>query len=179
MGARGKGAKSPYHGRPNLRARWGPGQIAREERDRKCMEMKTAGHDWSTICETLGFASPGHARDRYLLYLERLPAREDAEQQRELEMARLDRLATALEPKIANSDVRAIEVAIKLMERRARLGGFDQPVKQQITVVNDELAAEMVKEWRQQIENKRRAAQDAGIDTNIIDGEVVQAEIEK
>lgn len=174
MGARGKGRPSPYHNKPNLRARWGPGQIEREERDRKCVEMRVAGHDWSTICETLGYSSPGHARDRYTLYLERLPPREGIEEQRELEMARLDRLATALEPKIANNDVRAVEVAIKLLERRARLAGYDMPAKQQITVVNDELAREMVQEWRAEIERKRQAAIDAGIQPGIIDGTVVE-----
>lgn len=173
MGARGKGPPDPYYRKPNLRARWGPGQIARQDRDRKCVEMRRNGHDWDTIVEQLGYASAGHARDRYTLYLERLPEREDALEQRELEMSRLDALSVALEPKIANGDVRAIEVAIKLLERRARLGGFDQPVKQQITVVNDELAAEMVREWRAEIERKRRDALDAGIDRNVIEGEVV------
>lgn len=174
MGARGQGPPSPYHRKPNLRARWGPGQIERHERDRRCVEMRAAGNTWDEIVETLGFASPGHARDRWTLYLERQPKREGAEEQRELEMQRLDRLAVALEPKIQSGDVRAIEVAVKLLERRARLTGADQPVRQQITVINDELASELVVQWRADVENKRRAALDAGIDPNIINGTIVE-----
>lgn len=136
--------------------------------------MRASGNTWDEIVETLGFASPGHARDRWTLYLERQPKREGAEEQRELEMQRLDRLAVALEPKIQANDVRAIEVAIKLLERRARLTGADQPVRQQITVINDELASELVIEWRREIEAKKRAALDAGIDINIIEGTVVE-----
>lgn len=173
MGARGS-AKDPYHRKPNLRARWGPGQRERHERDQKCVEMRAAGHHWDEIVETLGYASTGHARDRWTLFIERLPKREDAEQQRELEMQRLDRLAVALEPRIAQHDVRAIEVAIKLLERRARLTGADQPVRQQLTVINDELASELVSEWRKAVEQKKRQALDAGIDVgDIIEGEIV------
>lgn len=170
MGARDEGYKSIYGRRPNLRARWGPGQVERQERDQKCVEMRAAGHSWDQIVEVLGYASSGHARDRWSLYLQRMPPREDAEQQRELEMQRLDRLAVALEPKIQNNDVRAIEVAIKLLERRARLTGADMPVRQQVTIVTDETIAEIISQRRAAVEAKRNAALAAGI---IIDAEII------
>lgn len=178
MGARGEyQRKSPYHQRPNLRARWGPGQIEREARDRKCVEMKIAGHDWDTIVDQLGYASQGHARDRYTLYLERLPPQPGIEEQRELEMTRLDRLMVALEPKIMNHDVRAVEVMVKLMERRARMAGYDMPVKSQLTVVTDEVIAEIITARRQAIEAKRNQAIASGIqlEASVIDAEVVEA----
>lgn len=164
---------SPYGRRKNLQARWGPGQVARHDRDRECVEMRHAGHDWDTVVERLGYASAGHARDRYKLFLERLPPREGVEEQREIELARLDRLLVALEPKLAANDVRAVEVAIKLSERRARMAGYDTPVKTQLTVINDDLALELVAEWRAALEQKRQKALDAGITADIIDGVVV------
>lgn len=172
MGTRGEG--SPYGRNVGHQRRWGPGQVERFDRDRKCVEMRAAGNTWDEITEALGYASPGHARDRWTLMLERMPSRGDMEEQRELELQRLDRMAVALEPKIANGDVRAVEVGIKLLERRARLIGADQPVRQQITVINDELAAELVTEWRAQLEASKRRAIEAGIDPSIIDGEVVE-----
>lgn len=174
MGARDEGYKSPYGRRPNLRARWGPGEAERFERDKRCVEMKAAGHSWVEIVDQLGYASTGHARDRWSLFLQRMPPREDAEQQRELEMQRLDRLAVALEPKIQSHDVRAIEVAIKLLERRARLTGADMPVRQQVTIVTDETIAEIISQRRAAVEAKRNAALAAGIDLgNIIDAEII------
>lgn len=177
MGANGNPRPSPYR-RPNIRARWGPGQHERDERDRRCVEMKHAGHSWDAIVMELGYASGGHARDRYQLYLSRMPPRENLEEQRELEMARLDRLMVALEPKILNHDVRAVEVMIKLMERRARMWGYDTPVKSQLTVVTDEVIAEIITQRRAALEAKRNRAIAAGIDlgdSNVIDAEVVES----
>lgn len=174
MATRGK-VPSPYGRRPNLQARWGPGQVERYQRDRECYEMRVKGHHWDEVVERLGYASTGHARDRYKLFLERQPAREDLEEQRELEMARLDKMAAALAPKIEAGDVRAIEVGIKLLERRARLIGADQPVKTQLTVINDELASELIADWRKAVELKRQQAINAGISPDVVDGIVVDA----
>lgn len=179
MGARAAGHSDPYHRKPNLRARWGPGQHERHERDQQCVQMKMAGHSWNTIVERLGYASPGHAKDRYTIFLERQPPLPGIEEARQEEMARLDRLLLALEPKLESHDVRAVEVAIKLAERRARLGGYDPAVKTQLTVVTDDVIAEIIAARREAIAAKKNAALAAGININtIIDAEVVPAEEE-
>jgi hypothetical protein len=178
MGARGNARQDPYHRKPNLRARWGPGQAERFQRDQECVELRRAGHTWNEIVERLGYASSSHAIDRYRLFLERLPPREGIEEQRELEMTRLDQLMVALQPKIENHDVRAVEVMIKLMERRARMAGYDTPVKSQVTVVTDDVIAEIINQQRQALEVKRAQAIQAGINLseNVIEGEVVEQE---
>lgn len=176
MGSRAQSYLDSSGRNPRLRARWGAGQVAREERDRKCVQMKHAGHDWNTIVSALGYASPGHAKDRYSLYLERQPPLPGINEARVEEMARLDRLLLALEPKLAAHDVRAVEVAIKLTERRARLGGYDPAVKTQTTIVTDEVITEIIAQRRAALEAKKNAAIAAGIDLSdnmIIDAEVV------
>ena len=51
--------------------------------------------------------------------------RDKAEQYRALELLRLDALTLCLSAKIDLGDTRAILVAVKIMERRAKLLGFD------------------------------------------------------
>lgn len=57
---------------------------------------------------------------------------EAAEQVRQLELTRLDRLQVALEGRIRDGDPQAINTAIRLSESRRRLLGLDAPDKQEV-----------------------------------------------
>jgi len=53
---------------------------------------------------------------------------EPADQVRALELHRLDALWKRVQPKIKEGDLKAVEVALKIMQRRAALLGLDAPV---------------------------------------------------
>lgn len=55
------------------------------------------------------------------------------EEYRKLEDERLDAMLEALMPTISKGEPRAIEVGIKLLERRAKLHGLDKPIEYNIT----------------------------------------------
>jgi transcriptional regulator with XRE-family HTH domain len=55
-------------------------------------------------------------------------------ERRAMENERLDRLWEKLQPKVERADTRAIEVAIKLLERRAKLNGLDAPTQHDVKV---------------------------------------------
>lgn len=61
--------------------------------------------------------------------------RPQAEQYVEEELARLDRYLTKLEPGVAVGDEKAVNAALRVSERRAKLLGLDQPVKVDAQVV--------------------------------------------
>lgn len=59
---------------------------------------------------------------------------ESANELRELEVQRFDEFLRALWPKIQTGNPRAIETALKVCERRAKLLGLDAPEKREVTV---------------------------------------------
>lgn len=124
----------------------------------KAVRMRTAGRDWQTIADALGYSSRGAACQdvtRALkAYQDDLAAA--AEDHRVLALARLDDLLKAahevLERKhitVNNGKViylgeqpieddaptlMAIKTILQIEERRAKLLGLDTPVKQQVEV---------------------------------------------
>lgn len=135
----------------------------RWERDWECVKLRRAEVDWNTIVEKLGYASTGHAHNRFVAFMRAYP-RDDVEQMRDLELDRIEKTARALEPKIADGDVRAAEVWNKLSERRSKLMGLDKPERRELTVLTDDLVDKSIRELKQEMDRKARAAQDAGID---------------
>lgn len=73
------------------------------------------------------------------------------EEMRKVEDERLNRLLTALDHKIELGDTRAIEVAIKLLERLHKLHGLDRPELHDVTVhqidERDRELAELAREF--------------------------------
>ncbi|HKJ76511.1 MAG TPA: hypothetical protein VKA64_04830, partial [Gammaproteobacteria bacterium] len=58
---------------------------------------------------------------------------EDAEEVKRLELERLDRMLLSLWPKVTNGDPQAVEKALKVSERRARLLGIDAPTRGELS----------------------------------------------
>lgn len=123
----------PKRRRPRVNS--SPGAIERWERDYKCVQMRRAEHDWDTIVAALGYASRGHAHKQFMSFMRAYP-RDDVEEMRNLELDRIEKTCRALEPKIADGDVRAAEVWNKLSERRAKLMGLDKPERRELTVLS-------------------------------------------
>jgi hypothetical protein len=112
--------------------------------------------------ERLGYASKGHAHDRYLAFMREYP-RDDVETMRDLELDRIEKVARALEPKVEQGDVRAAEVWNKLSERRSKLMGLDKPERREVTVITEDAVDKAIREVREELEKKARLAAEQGI----------------
>lgn len=100
------------------------------ERARRAAEVlryREAGLGFEYIADRLGIAvSTAHGDYRDAI---RETFREDAESLAAIEGKRLDRLQAAHWVKAVEGNVKATEVVLKVMERRARLFGLDRPQK--------------------------------------------------
>ena len=94
----------------------------------QALELRMAGATYRKIATQLGYPNPGNAY-RAVARLLTEHARESAEQVRAMELARLDRLLLAVWGKAAAGDVAAVDRALRVMERRARIMGIDAPQK--------------------------------------------------
>jgi hypothetical protein len=92
------------------------------ERRGKAVAMRTAGLDYDTIAQRLGYASRGAAHTDITRALEANVAEttRNAEVLREAELLRLDRLQAGVWPAAAAGDPRAIDTALRIIDRRSK-----------------------------------------------------------
>lgn len=105
-------------------------ELVKADRDLRILELRRSGLSYAKIAAETGVAQ----QTAYKIvkgYLEKVAAEctEEAKELIALECERLDSLYKALEPKIEVGETKAITAATKIMERRARLLGLDQPDK--------------------------------------------------
>jgi hypothetical protein len=105
------------------------------------MEMRGEGLDYTTIGDTLG-VSAGVARR---LVQEGLQATvgEPAEEVRALEAFRLERLYKVCYGYAIRGDGAAIDRCLKIMERKAKLLGLDQPAEVDMAELRSHLFAQL------------------------------------
>ena len=104
------------------------------EREQQVVKLRRAGHTWDEIATIVGYAYPSGAHDAYVRASIRVVA-DDVKAIRELETERLDNLLNAVWADAMTGDIPAGTQALRIMERRAKLLGLDQPVKIQAEVV--------------------------------------------
>lgn len=126
-----------------------PRRIEAAEKRRRALQLRKAGATFDQIAEQVGYDNRGNACRAIQQELADLP-KEDAVELRDLELARLDSLLTAMWPKAMNGNGWAVDRVLRIMERRARLAGLDQPEQIAITTAQgdfetayQELVAEM------------------------------------
>ena len=105
-------------------------------RQKQALKLRLAGASYEDIATQLGYAGRGNAWRSVMAAL-KATLQEPADQVRILEAARLDRLLLGVWTQAAKGNQGAIDRAIKIMERRAKLLGLDAPSKQQIEAVGD------------------------------------------
>lgn len=105
------------------------------DKEIKVLELRRAGLTWQRISEETGFADASGAYLAYKRAIKRT-MQQPADELREQEIDRIDRLQLALWPKAMKGDNASINTIVRLMERRARLLGLDTPIKIQQDVVN-------------------------------------------
>ena len=107
-------------------------RILAVEKQRKALELRKAGVPFSVIAEQLCYRGPSGAYRAVMSALRRT-LQEPADEVRQLETERLDALLLALWPHAKSGNQGAIDRALKVMERRAKLWGLDMPVRADIT----------------------------------------------
>jgi len=122
-------------------------QVRAHERHLQALELRKAGVTYEVIAGQLGYANASGARKAVLSAL-KATLREPAAELRELELARLDAMLLPLWRRVQAGDEKAVDRALRIMERRARLLGLDRKtaegeVPDTVKVVVEYLDAEL------------------------------------
>lgn len=118
----------------------------RAERKRNALELRLAGASYRDIAQALE-VSPATALQDCKEALADIPAQQ-ADEMRTVELSRLDRLQRAVWPRAIKGDLQAVDRAIKIIDRRAKLFGLDAPQQVQITANDIDLDAAVDKMLR-------------------------------
>lgn len=116
------------------------------QREAEVVKLRRGGLTWDLIGERVGLTTSG-AYNAYERALKRVVA-EDITAIRSLETERLDLAQSAIWGKVLQGDNASISNLLRIMERRAKLLGLDQPVRIQAEVVNydgDAIRAEIAR----------------------------------
>lgn len=138
-----------------------PAEVERRViRRTEAMRLKEAGATYEEIAQTCGYGSRGAAYKDLQARLSEVENEEAevASRLRVLQSARLDRLLQSVwddaTDKNARNHYRGVEVALKIMERQARLQGTDAPIKTEVTVIEniDERIEQLLKLYQSEPE---------------------------
>ena len=137
---------------PNHKAVPEPQQIDKEI---KVLELRRAGLTWQRIAEETGYADHTGAYAAYKRAIKRT-MQQPADELREQELDRIDRLQLAAWPQAMKGDTKAILTIVRLMERRAKLLGLDVPIKieQEITNWNGESVDDAIQRLTRELESR-------------------------
>ena len=102
------------------------GKTLAKWRRARCVELALAGHSYDEIALEVGYQNRGTA---WRAVQESLNSRiaEAVEEYRELELARLDALQAAHWPQAVAGSVRSADLVLRVIDRRIKLLGLDQP----------------------------------------------------
>ena len=108
--------------------------VATMDRAAKALELRRDGATFADIGCSLGITASGAWRMVQTMLRElRETMAEMAEEVRQIELQRLDSMLFALRSKIRRADCKAIEVALRISDRRAKLLGLDAALKAELT----------------------------------------------
>jgi hypothetical protein len=109
-----------------------PRRLQAAERQTQALELRKAGVTYDAIAQRLGYKGAQGAYEAISAALLRTQ-QEPAEEVRQLELGRLDKLLTAIWPAALKGEYPAVDRVLKIMERRACLQGLDAPRKLDVT----------------------------------------------
>ena len=109
------------------------------DKEVRVLELRRMGFTWARIAEQTGYADHTGAYAAYKRAIKRTQ-QQPADELREQELDRIDRLQLALWPNAMKGNAQAVSTIIRLMERRSKLLGLDMPIKieQEVTTWNGE-----------------------------------------
>lgn len=102
------------------------------EVENQALELRKRGYNYRQVAKALSI-SVGTAHKYIQRAIDRIPA-ENAEQVRNLELERIDKMLTGVWERATKGDTKAILATVRLMERRARYLGLDAPEKHDVGV---------------------------------------------
>lgn len=116
------------------------------ERRRKVQAMVLAGVPYDEIASTLGVARSTVQNDvKRLMEDWKKTAQYQIDEARIVELSRMDRLNVAVWRQAVNGDLMAVDKAVKISERRAKMLGLDAAQKMQLEVrIDNPLLLQMV-----------------------------------
>lgn len=127
--------------------------VTTKNRDIDALALRTSGSSYEEIATQLGWKSRSAAVKAVRRALDR-SLQPVADEYRALQMQRLDAMRRGIWPKVERGDARAVEVAVKIEEREAKLLGLDMP--QQIvaaSLVQSDVVIRFRNEQGQEISN--------------------------
>lgn len=95
------------------------------ERQLQALELRKAGLSYPVIADKLGYASASGAYQAVESAIQKV-LEEPAEKVRKMALSRLDSFMLSIWPKLREGDLTAIDRALKIEERRAKLLGLDK-----------------------------------------------------
>lgn len=115
-----------------------PAKVRAVERRRDALALRRSGATYQQIGERLGVAvSTAHTAVQNALAGVADESDGAARELRALELERLDELQRSVWPEATRGGLAAIDRALKIMERRARLLGLDAPARQSLETGHD------------------------------------------
>lgn len=103
-------------------------------KERQVVELRQQGLTWLQIADTVGYASQASAYAAFERANRRV-VQDGIEDIRKLEQERLNIAQAAIWHEVIQGDLPAVNTLLKIMERRSKLLGLDQPTKIQAEVI--------------------------------------------
>jgi hypothetical protein len=100
-------------------------------KEEHALDLRLAGHTYDVIAAQVGYASRSSAYRAVERAFQRIRAHTDqtADQLRQLEDARYDRMLRAIDAKVQQGDLVAIDRALRVSQARRQLWGLDAPTR--------------------------------------------------
>jgi len=111
-----------------------PERIMLTEKERAALELRKSGATLDDIARELGYCNRGAAHKAIRRALD-ATLQEPAAELREMEQVRLNTMLVAIWPKVKTGDHVALQDALSIMDRRAKLLGLDAPSKRSVEIV--------------------------------------------
>ena len=117
------------------------------ERRARAWELRKAGAGYRAIGRELGVSrDTAHKDVRHVFQHLVAKTQESAEQARQIDSERLDSWLLALAPKLREGHLGAIERGIKILERRAKMFGYDAPTQVEVSATVADVTSEEMRE---------------------------------
>ena len=101
-----------------------------KQRERDALDLRTRGYTYDRIADALGISRAGAAECvRRALAALKLECEEKAEEVRDLELKRLDRMLEIAQTAADQGELAAIDRVLRIQERRSKYLGLDAPTR--------------------------------------------------
>jgi hypothetical protein len=129
-------------------SKFSPRAVTAQVKEEHALDLRLAGHTFDVIAAQVGYASRSSAYRAVERAFQRIRAHTDqtAEQLRQLEDARYDRMLRAIDDQVQRGDLAAIDRALRISKARRELWGLDAPTRID-TGVSPALAA-LMEQWQ-------------------------------